>query len=84
MNTNSNIKLYGTCRCHKTRYYQDFLDNKGLVYDFLDVEKNETHAEELRCLYENRKLNFPTIIVGDKKLRNPNDAELEKWLNKHQ
>lgn len=76
------IKLYGTERCHKTHYYKTFLNRKELEFMFLDVEKNEIFAEELRQLYENRRLNFPTITIGSKKLRNPSDSELEKWLRK--
>ncbi|WP_299885901.1 N-acetyltransferase [uncultured Lacinutrix sp.] len=76
------IKLYGTERCHKTKYYQSFFKDNNLPFTFLDVEQNEIYAEELRGLYENRKLNFPTITIGQKKLRNPNKDELEKWLNK--
>jgi len=76
------IKLYGTQGCHKTNYYKLVLDNTGLPYDFLDVEANEDHAKELRGLYENRKLNFPTITIGKKKLRNPNKEDISKWLNK--
>ncbi|WP_296385021.1 N-acetyltransferase [Winogradskyella sp.] len=76
------IKLYGTDGCHKTHYYQILLDKTDLSYEFLDVEANEDHAEELRGLYENRKLNFPTITIGKKKLRNPYKEDIEKWLNK--
>jgi len=76
------IKLYGANRCHKTNYYIQYLKNFGVSFEFLDVEINEEHAKELRGLYENGKLNFPTITIGNKKLRNPNDKELEKWLNK--
>ena len=76
------IKLYGASGCHKTRYYQLVLDEIGLPYEFLDVEKNADSAEELRSLYENRKLNFPTITIGKKKLRNPYKDELIKWINK--
>ncbi|WP_299111678.1 glutaredoxin family protein [uncultured Winogradskyella sp.] len=76
------IKLYGAQRCHKTQYYQVFFNEKGLTFSFLDVEKYANYAEELRQLYENRKLNFPTILIGSKKLRNPSDKELNKWLNK--
>ena len=75
------IKLYGTERCHKTQYYKAFLDQKGLDYSFLDVEANDDFAEELKGLYENRKLNFPTITIGEKKLRNPTDTDLNKWLS---
>lgn len=76
------IKLYGAERCHKTKYYQSFFKNSELNFLFLDVEENENFAEELRSLYSNRKLNFPTITVGNKKLRNPSDKELIKWIEK--
>lgn len=76
------IKLYGADGCHKTHYYQLLLDKTGLPYEFLDVESNIDHAEELRGLYSNRKLNFPTITIGKKKLRNPYKEDIEKWLNK--
>ena len=75
------VKLYGAERCHKTQYYKTFLEARNLHYVFLDVEANEAYAEELRCLYESRKLNFPTVTIGAKKLRNPSDEALEKWLN---
>jgi arsenate reductase-like glutaredoxin family protein len=76
------IKLFGTATCHKTNYYQNVLNDTGFPYQFLDVKENEAHAEALRNLYENRNLNFPTITIGDKKLRNPRKEELEKWLKK--
>lgn len=76
------IKLYGAEGCHKTRYYQLLLDEIGLPYQFLDVETNGNNAIELRGLYENGKLNFPTITIGQKKLRNPYKEEIHKWLNK--
>ncbi len=76
------IKLYGASGCHKTRYYQLLLDETNLPYQFLNVETNEDHAEELRGLYINNKLNFPTITIGKKRLRNPDKDDLIKWINK--
>lgn len=76
------IKLYGAQRCHKTQYYQNYLKERGYVFAFLDVEKNAQFAEELRNLYPTRKLNFPTITIGVKKLRNPTTNELQKWLDR--
>ena len=75
------VKLYGTEKCHKTNYYIDFLEANGVDYVFLEVENNAKNAAELRTLYKNRRLNFPTITIGDKKLRNPSDIELQKWLD---
>jgi len=82
MTSTPKIKLYGAEGCHKTNYYKLLLDKTELPYQFLDVEANLQHAEELRSLYENGKLNYPTITIGSKKLRNPYKEELEKWLNK--
>lgn len=76
------IKLYGANRCHKTQYYKQYFEDLNLKYLFLDVELNKAFAEELRSLYENRKLNFPTITIGEKKLRNPSDSDLNKWIEK--
>lgn len=76
------IKLYGAERCHKTQYYKAFFQTRNLDYAFFDVEQNQYFAEELRNLYENKKLNFPTITIGKKRLRNPTDKELNKWLDK--
>ena len=82
MNQNKDIRLFGAARCHKTQWYMDFFRSKNLPFTFLDVEKNEEAAEALRNLYESRKLHFPTILLGEKKLRNPQIVELEKWLIK--
>ena len=82
MNNIPKVKLYGATRCHKTNYYKDLLDEIKQSYQFLDVEENEIFAEELRSLYVNKALNFPTITIGKKRLRNPDKEELLKWLNK--
>jgi arsenate reductase-like glutaredoxin family protein len=76
------IKLYGTKRCHKTRHYQTYLRKRDLQFTFLDVEESELNARALKTLYKNKKLNFPTITIGTKKLRNPSDTDLQKWIDK--
>jgi predicted GNAT family acetyltransferase/glutaredoxin len=76
------IKLYGEKGCMKTHYYQLLLNKIGLPYKFLDVIENEDYAAELRSLYTTNKLNFPTITIGSKKLRNPYKDELLKWMHK--
>ena len=81
-NYKDTIRVYGAARCHKTQYYLQFLKERNLPFLFLDVTQNKAYAEELRSLYQSGKLNFPTIVIKDKKLRNPRDKELEKWLKK--
>ena len=76
------ITLYGADRCHKTQHYLRFLKEHQLDFVFLDVEKDEESAKELKSLYTTGRLNFPTITIDAKKLRNPSDAELLKWIEK--
>ncbi len=78
------IKIYGAARCHKSQYYQQYFADRQLPYHFLDVEENEKYAAELRSLYESGKLNFPTLIIDGKKLRNPNEKQIEKQLQKRE
>lgn len=78
----TDIRVYGAARCHKTQYYLSYLKVRNLPFIFLDVEQNDVFAEELRSLYKNRRLNFPTIMLKDKKLRNPSEKDLAKWLDK--
>ena len=82
MSTTSEIKLYGAHHCHKTKFYQSFLEHKNLEYQFFDVAENGDFADLLRGLYENGKLNFPTLTIGEKRLRNPSEEELTKWIEK--
>jgi arsenate reductase-like glutaredoxin family protein len=76
------ITLYGAKDCHKTQFYINLLKSKSLVFDFKDVILNNEYANELKNLYETKRLNFPTFLIGDKKLRNPSEIELTKWLTK--
>ena len=47
-----------------------------------DEEVIKQITAEFGAVYENGKLNFPTITIGSKKLRNPYKEELYKWLYK--
>ena len=74
------IKLFGHKDCHKTKIYHSYLQEKGSQFVFLDVHEDDAAADELCSLYSNGKLNFPTIVVGTKKLRNPKFKYLDRWL----
>ncbi|MGB5189773.1 glutaredoxin family protein, partial [Robiginitalea sp.] len=58
----------------------EFMDGQSVPYVFRDVEAHEEYAQELRALCENGKLNFPTLMVGEKCLRNPSEKEVRKWI----
>lgn len=82
MELNESVKIYGAERCHKSRYYCDYFKQRDISFAFYDVEKNEDFAKELRSLYDNGRLNFPTLVIDGKKMRNPSHQDLEKQLNK--
>ncbi len=74
------IKLFGSKDCHKTKFYRDYLNEKCVQFIFVDVLNDSKGATELRALYENKKLNFPTLLIGTKRLRNPKLKDVDKWL----
>ncbi len=74
------ISVYGAKRCHKTLLYLNYLKSKNIEVVFFDVEKDEAAAKELRKLYATGKLNFPTLVIGNKKMRNPSLKDLGKKL----
>ena len=76
------VQVYGAARCLKSLFYIDWLTKRKVPFTFYDVEENNLFAAALRKLYKSGKLNFPTILVKDKKLRNPREHDLEKWLIK--
>tara|TARA_R110002124_G_scaffold56860_4_gene159981 strand:- start:977 stop:1258 length:282 start_codon:yes stop_codon:yes gene_type:complete len=80
MEPKHDIKIYGSENCHKSIFYKEYFKGRNIPCDFLDVLRDEACAEALRGLYSNRKLNFPTITIKDKKLRNPKVEDIEKWL----
>lgn len=74
--------LFGSITCHKTNYYKAFLELEKREFTFRDVLKYPEFADKLRNLYPNKYLHFPTILINEKRLRNPKDKDLLKWLNK--
>lgn len=80
--TKPSVTLYGAARCHKTQHYQQFFVQRDVPYIFRDVEEDPSAAQELRHLYPSGALHFPTITIGSKRLRNPKDKDLHKWLHR--
>ena len=77
-----NIIFYGAEHCHKTQFYLDFLKEKKVAFSFFDVTKDKEKEQDLIKLYASGKANFPTFLIGHKKLRNPKIGLLEKWLDR--
>lgn len=64
-----NIKLYALSTCVHCRNTKDYLNECGVDYNCIDVDK--LNAEERKAILEeikriNPRCSFPTLIVGDK------------------
>jgi len=71
--------LFGEVRCHKTRFYQAALEERGLTFEMAEVDKDPTAAKRLTELTGSAD-KFPTFQIDGKKLRNPTLPELDKVL----
>lgn len=73
------ITLYGELRCHKTRFYQAALEERGLIYEMAEVDKDPNAASRLSALTGSAD-KFPTFEINGRKLRNPTLPDLDKAL----
>ena len=82
MSTKAHVTLYGSNECHKTLAYKRHLEGLGVGHEFLDVRLDAEAAEHLRSCYADRRLNYPTIVIGERRMRNPPLLKLEKELRR--
>ncbi|HRK66974.1 MAG TPA: N-acetyltransferase [Hyphomonas sp.] len=73
------ITLFGEVRCHKTRFYQAALAERGLDYELAEVDKDAEAARRLTELTGSAD-KFPTFQIKGRKLRNPLLRDLDKEL----
>lgn len=73
------ITLYGTGWCPKTSMLSNAMQADGYDFDFKNVEDDLNAAEEVKKLY-NGKLKFPTVVIGEKHIKNPSISELLTFL----
>lgn len=75
----ADITLFGELRCHKTRFYRDALEQRGLDFEIAEVDKDSDAARRLTELTGSAS-KFPTFLIKGKKLRNPRLHELDAHL----
>lgn len=76
------IVLYGSSTCYKTNALLRFLQEIDRPFLFFDVEKDPEKAQELRNMYFFKRLIYPTLLVDDKKMKEPAFFEVELLLRK--
>ncbi len=78
------VKLYALSTCIHCRNTKEFLDECGVHYDCIDVDKLDGEARKA-VIEEIRKVNpncsFPTIIIGDKIIVGFRKEELKEALD---
>ncbi len=74
------VRVYGAKRCHKSRLYENALTERGVPHILRDVEEDDEAARELRLLYPDGALKFPTLLIKGKRVRNPSLRDLDRVL----
>jgi len=75
----SRVKVYGADWCEDTRTARERLDNLGVGYDYVNIERDERAASWVREQNEGKERK-PTIKVGEQVLSAPSAEELEGAL----
>ena len=75
----ANVKVYGADWCPMTRKTRDHLQELGVEYEYVNVEKDEQASEWVKTQNEG-KVKKPTLLVDDKVLRTPTNEELDAAL----
>ena len=73
------IKLYGTDWCMKSTALRNYMQSKWIEFDDFNVETDADAEATVRSFYDG-KLKFPTVVKGDKFLKNPTPKELNDFL----
>ncbi|MBP8644711.1 MAG: glutaredoxin family protein [Syntrophobacteraceae bacterium] len=78
-----NVKVYALSTCIHCRNAKEFLNERGVKYDVVDVDKlggeeRKEILEEVRSL--NPNCSFPTIVVGDRVIVGFQEDEIKEAL----
>lgn len=73
------LQLYGASWCLKSIALRNYLQSKWIEFDDFNVEKDKEAEARIRALY-NGELKFPTVVKGEKHLKNPTFGELNTFI----
>ena len=76
MNT---IKVYGANWCHDTVRTREQLDRLGVVYEYINVDKDAAANKHITDLNRGKR-KTPTVELGGKVLIEPTNEEMEAAL----
>jgi len=74
-----NIKVYGTDWCLDCVNAKNFLNSKGVEFEYIDITDNEQAIALVEQINNGRRV-IPTLVVDGKTYTNPGIAGLMKIL----
>jgi alkyl hydroperoxide reductase subunit F len=73
------VTIYTTAACHYCRQAKDFLTEKGIEFEALDVGQDKEALQEMKKATGGAR-SVPVIVVGDKVIVGFDRPALEKAL----
>ena len=74
----ANIKIYGTEQCPYCHKAQEFLEAKGVSFQYFDVGKDEVARKEM--IDQSEQMGVPVIVIGDEVIVGFNKEKMESLL----
>ncbi len=75
----TNVKVFSTPSCNYCRQAKEFLEEKGIEFEYLDVSADKEALQEMKRLTGGGR-SVPVIAVGDQVLVGFDRKDLEKAL----
>ena len=79
LNPQGQIDLYGADWCPDCRRAKAYLQNNGINYRHIEVDKHEWASEKVIQINKGKRI-IPTILINDVPYTNPNNAVLKEVL----
>ena len=79
INPSGRVVLYGADWCPDCRRAKSYLQNNGVNYQFIDVDKYDWATNEVESINKGKRI-IPTIIINDKPYTNPDNSVLKEVL----
>lgn len=80
INEVGNLALYGADWCPDCRRAKRFLQDNGINFQFIDVDKNAWAAQKVETINKGKRI-IPTITIGDVPYTNPDNIKLTELLS---
>ena len=75
-----NIIIYGTNWCIDCVNTKNFLDSKGVKYDYIDITDNQEAVAFIELINRGKRV-IPTLMIDGKSYTNPSITDLMKIIN---